>query len=108
MAYERAHGRTPVDVSQDNLGYDVRSEGPGEVRYIEVKAQARPGPVIFTQNEWLMAHRLGQEHWLYVVTLEPPGPKLWTIPNPARLPAQRKTVVQYLLDWESYAALEGP
>lgn len=108
MDYERDHGRTPVDVSRDNLGYDVRSEGPGEVRYIEVKARARPGPVILTQNEWLMAHRLGQEYWLYVVTLEPAGPKLWTIPNPARLPAQRKTVVHYLLDWEKYAASEGP
>lgn len=103
LAYERAQGRNPVDVSRENLGYDVRSEGPEEVRYIEVKARARPGPVTLTQNEWLMAHRLGKEYWLYVVTLEPEGPKLWILRDPARLPAEKKTVVQYLLDWQKYA-----
>ncbi len=107
LAYERAQGRNPVDVSQENLGYDVRSEGPEEVRYIEVKARARPGPVTLTQNEWLMAHRLGPEYWLYVVTVEPSGPKIWCIPNPARLPVEKKTVVQYLLDWEKYAQPEA-
>ncbi|MBC7109364.1 MAG: DUF3883 domain-containing protein, partial [Methanomassiliicoccales archaeon] len=91
LAYERAQGRNPVDVSQENLGYDVRSEGLEEVRYIEVKARAKPGPVTLTQNEWFMAHRLGPEYWLYVVTLEPSGPKLWCIPNPARLPVEKKT-----------------
>lgn len=103
LAHERRHGREPLDVSQENLGYDVRSEGPGEVRYIEVKARAQPGPVTLTQNEWLMAHRLGQEYWLYVVTVEPAGPKLWLLRNPARLPVEKKTKVQYFLDWQKYA-----
>ncbi|MBC7222624.1 DUF3883 domain-containing protein [Candidatus Bipolaricaulota bacterium] len=106
LAYERRQGRTPVDVSKENLGYDVRSEGPREVRYIEVKARAKPGPVVLTQNEWLMAHRLAEEYWLYIVSIEPTGPKLWCIQNPARLPAEKKTVVQYLLEWEKYAQPE--
>lgn len=107
MDYERARGRSPVDVSTENLGYDARSEGPSEVRYIEVKAQTKPSPVTLTQNEWLMAHRLGQEYWLYVVTLEPSGPTIRCFPDPARLPAQRKTVVQYLLDWGKHEPSEG-
>lgn len=107
IAYERRQGRNPEDVSKENLGYDVRSEGANEVRYIEVKARAKPGPVVLTQNEWLMAHRLGAEYWLYVVTIEPAGPKLWFIQNPARLPMEKRTVVQYVLDWKDYAQPEG-
>ena len=103
MAYERAHGREPVDVSRENLGYDIRSEGADGVRYIEVKVRAKPGPVLLTQNEWLMAHRLREEYWLYVVSLEAGSPKLWLIRNPARLAVQKKTVVQYALDWRVYA-----
>ncbi len=102
MAYERRNGREPMDVSRENLGYDIRSEGLDEVRYIEVKTRTKPGPVILTQNEWLMAHRLGEEYWLYVVTVED-RPKLWLIRNPADLPAEKKTVVQYALDWRNWA-----
>jgi predicted CopG family antitoxin len=103
MAYEREHGRVPADVSRENLGYDIRSEGKDEVRYIEVKTRAKKGPVTLTQNEWLMAHRLGQEYWLYVVTVEDEAPKLWIIRNPAELPVEKKTVVQYELDWQKWA-----
>ncbi|MBC7222659.1 hypothetical protein H5T56_06740 [Candidatus Bipolaricaulota bacterium] len=53
-----------------------------------------------------MAHRLAEEYWLYIVSIEPTGPKLWCIQNPARLPAEKKTVVQYLLEWENYAQPE--
>jgi hypothetical protein len=103
MAYEREQGRVPADVSRENLGYDIRSEGKDEVRYIEVKTRAKKGPVTLTQNEWLMAHRLGQEYWLYVVTVEDEAPKLWIIRNPAELPVEKKTVVQYELDWQKWA-----
>jgi len=103
MAYEREQGRIPTDVSRENLGYDIRSVGKDEVRYIEVKARAKKGPVTLTQNEWLMAHRLGEEYWLYVVTVEGEAPKLWIIRNPAELPAEKKTVVQYELDWQKWA-----
>lgn len=107
MAYERGQDRNPVDVSQENLGYDIRSEGEREVRYIEVKARTKAGPVTLTQNEWLMAHRLGPEYWLYVVTLEQESPRLWLIQNPAGLPPEKKTVVQYELDWRKWAKPAG-
>ena len=82
--YEQAQGRIPHDVSAQNLGYDIRSETPdGAVRYIEVKARARAGPIVLTPNEWLMARRLGEEYWLYVVENAATTPMLYTIQNPA-------------------------
>ena len=40
MAYESSHGRTPENVSTQNLGYDIRSQDDTEnYRYIEVKAR---------------------------------------------------------------------
>ncbi len=49
MAYEREAGRHPEDVSQENLGFDIRSIGYhadgtlAGARYIEVKARAQTG-----------------------------------------------------------------
>ena len=39
LDYEKAQGRTPEDVSERNLGYDIRSVDTrsGELRLIEVK-----------------------------------------------------------------------
>jgi len=84
LDYERAQSRSPEDVSAQNLGYDIRSEGAaGAVRYIEVKARATTGAIVLTPNEWLMAQRLGDEYWLYVVEDAAREPKLHTIQNPA-------------------------
>jgi superfamily II DNA or RNA helicase len=84
MGYEREQGREPVDVSGQFLGYDIRSEGPGEVRYIEVKALAAAGPIELTPHEWQMAQRLQEAYWLYVVENALAGPRLHTIQNPAK------------------------
>jgi superfamily II DNA or RNA helicase len=84
MEYEREHGRLPEDVSAENLGYDIRSTSPnGEVRYIEVKARATTGPIALTPNERLMAQRLGEEYWLYIVENAASQPRPHTIQNPA-------------------------
>jgi hypothetical protein len=85
MAYERDAGRLPVDVSLEFRGYDIHSSRSGseDVRYIEVKAFADSGMVQMTQNEWLMANKLRDRYWLYVVeraTSE--GPTLHTIQDP--------------------------
>lgn len=54
LAYERAQGREPQDLSLENLGYDIRSSD----RYIEVKGRAGVGPVVLTQRVDLRAaHR---------------------------------------------------
>ena len=104
MAHERGEGRQVEDVSMFNLGYDLRSLGAeGDVRYIEVKARATTGPIILTPNEWLMAHRLGDEYWLYIVENATQNPTLHRIRNPASvLQAEEKVeVVRYLVrDWK--------
>ncbi|MGB9872830.1 MAG: helicase-related protein, partial [Anaerolineae bacterium] len=82
MEYERRQGRVPEDVSAQFLGYDILSSGPGETRYIEVKAFAGTGPLELTPHEWQMAERLGDRYWLYVVENALTEPRLHTIRNP--------------------------
>ncbi|MCS7238006.1 MAG: helicase-related protein [Thermoguttaceae bacterium] len=101
LDYERAQGRTPTDVSRENLGYDIRSQAPdGQVRYIEVKARATTGAVVLTPNEWLMAQRLGNDYWLYVVENATSQPKLFTLQNPAAKlqPKEVTEIVRYIVD----------
>jgi len=111
MQYEREHGRNPEDVSAENVGYDIRSTSPlGEVRYIEVKARATTGAIVFTPNEWLMAQRFGKEYWLYVVENAVTQPRLYTIQNPAaKLHAQQviETVRYVITDWSSQNITTG-
>nr|MDW8080323.1 helicase-related protein [Candidatus Calescibacterium sp.] len=111
MEYEYAWGRKPQDVSRENLGYDIRSEGPdGTVRYIEVKARAQTGPVVFTPNEWLKAKRLQEEYWLYIVENAASTPRLFTIQNPAAKLNPQKVieVVRYIADdWKKTVETEG-
>lgn len=74
MRHEQVQGRTPHDVSAENVGYDIRSEGKaqgdgaGQHRYIEVKGRSEVGAVILTPNEWITAGRLGTDYYLYIVT----------------------------------------
>lgn len=68
MAFERARGREPVDVSGTvGLGYDIKSVGGGETRYIEVKGRRAEGMVALTRNEWFKAKHLAGDYYLYVV-----------------------------------------
>ncbi|MCL6532393.1 MAG: DUF3883 domain-containing protein, partial [Armatimonadetes bacterium] len=109
MEYERRQGRNPADVSTQNLGYDIRSESPdGAVRYIEVKARAHTGDIVLTPNEWIMAQRLGDEYWLYIITHASEQPQLHLIQNPARRlqPEQIQEIVRYQVpqsQWQSEA-----
>ena len=84
MRYEREQGRTPEDVSAENLGFDVRSTDPAGVkRYIEVKARAGLGAVTLTQNEWFKAKQFKSDYFLYVVLNAATQPELHIIQNPA-------------------------
>ncbi|MBN1259367.1 MAG: DUF3883 domain-containing protein [Anaerolineae bacterium] len=90
MAYERAQGWQPEDVSAENLGFDVRSIRYHEdgalagIRYIEVKARARTGAVRISANEWKKARHFGADFWLYIVTgAKTATPELHRIQNPA-------------------------
>jgi hypothetical protein len=68
--YEKENKRTPIDVSQYNLGYDIESEDPltGKKRYIEVKgARGRPEKREVTINEWRKAIELSHNYYIYYV-----------------------------------------
>lgn len=103
--YERCQKRTPEDVSLQDLGYDIRSQGE-VIRYIEVKARAKEGAVALTPNEWLMAQRLKEEYWLYVVTNAAFDPELYLIQNPAAKlePDKEIDIVRYVVrNWKEKA-----
>lgn len=91
MAWERAQGWDPTDVSRlnDGSGFDIRSVGPEDadgirrVRRIEVKGRAGEGvPVELTPNEWLQAGRHRETFWLYVVWNAMTEPRLVRINDP--------------------------
>ncbi|MEW6446661.1 MAG: helicase-related protein [Bacillota bacterium] len=111
LNYEREQGRKPEDVSAQALGYDIRSVDPaGRYRYIEVKARAGTGAIALTPNEWLMANRLGEEYWLYVVENAASSPALYTLQNPAAKLSPEEVVetVRYVVkDWRSVARRAG-
>ena len=68
MAFERKHGREPIDVSREmGRGYDIKSTGRSETRYIEVKGRRGEGSVALTRNEWFKARHLRKDYYLYVV-----------------------------------------
>jgi len=107
MRHEHSEGRTPEDLSKQNLGFDIRSTAPdGSVRYIEVKARARTGAIALTPNEWLMAQRLGSDYWLYVVENAASEPVLHRIHDPAAKlrPQEVVEIVRYVVtDWKQSA-----
>ena len=105
--YEINNRRNPEDVSFQDLGYDIRScDEKANYRYIEVKARAKEGTVVLTPNEWLMAQRLKDEYWLYVVVNAAANPELYLIQNPAAKlePKEEKETVKYKFeDWDKVA-----
>ena len=98
MSYERAEGRTPVDVSKTGVGYDVRSEGDdGEVRYIEVKGHASTSEEItLYYTEWHTAHRMREEFFIYDVDHALTEPRLAITRDPVGKGIQAtERVVEY-------------
>jgi Superfamily II DNA/RNA helicases, SNF2 family len=112
MSFEFSQGRNPEDVSLQNLGFDIKSKASdGSYRYIEVKARGREGKIALTPNEWLIAQRLGDEYWLYIVVNVATKPELYTIQNPASKlkPSEEVEIVRYIVnkdDWKNVARKE--
>ena len=85
MDYETAQGRTPEDVSSQNIGYDIKSvDAYGMKRYIEVKGRAGTDGVMLSENEWNRLAQLGDKAWLYIVVDCKTTPQLYRIQNPAK------------------------
>ncbi|MBD2676048.1 DUF3883 domain-containing protein, partial [Aphanizomenon flos-aquae FACHB-1416] len=110
MEYEQKEQRNPEDVSLKDVGYDIRSwDNLGNYRYIEVKARSSSGSISLTPNEWVMANRLGDEYWLYIVENAATNPTLYIIQNPALHlnPAEEVSVIRYVVnDWRYHANCE--
>lgn len=69
IAYEKNKGCTPVDVSSQNVGYDIKSSNSNSTLNIEVKGRADDsGYILMTANEWSKAQELENNYYLYVVT----------------------------------------
>lgn len=80
MAYERAQGFEPRDVSKENRGYDVESRYPanhaksGQLRFIEVKGRvADADTVTVTKNEILTALNKPEDFILALVLIGADG-----------------------------------
>lgn len=99
MKHERDAGRAPVDVSKDNLGFDIKSTDPaGNTRYIEVKARAGVGSVALTTNEWYQASQMGNVYYLYVVwNAQSLDARPLIIQNPAHSLKASREVVRYFV-----------
>ena len=99
--FELNNGRLPEDVSEQNLGFDIRStDKNGQARYIEVKARAGTGDVALTQNEWFKAQRFRDDYYLYVVYNAANRPELFIIQNPADTvkPEEKVEIVRYIVN----------
>lgn len=72
MEAERAAGRTPVDVSMHNRGWDIESAtAEGELLFLEVKGRVVGGrEIIVTKNEMLQARNAGGRYHLVYVPVE--------------------------------------
>jgi hypothetical protein len=106
MAYEKAQGWTPEDVSANNEGYDIRSISPEMLkRYIEVKGRSgADGSVMLSENEMNRLSQLGDSAWLYIVINCKSAPELFRVQNPAqKLRFEKKSKgVQYFLPMEEW------
>ena len=102
MDYEIKNQRKPEDVSQQNLGFDIRSvDANGNIRYIEVKARNQEGSIVLTKNEWFKAQRFGDDYFLYVVfNATQENPELIIIQNPAKNlnPQPKIEDVRFIID----------
>lgn len=69
IPYEKLNDRTARDVSEEDRGYDIYSEGNSTVRHIEIKSsRGELTQVTFTDNEWRKAQEHQDDYYLYVVT----------------------------------------
>ena len=96
MAFERKAGWDPLDVHEENRGYDILSRHPetGLERAIEVKGCGGVDAVCLTRHEHETARKLGRDYWLYVVYNCHTRPEIHRIQDPARLPLEPVRVIE--------------
>ena len=97
---EKCIGNKPVDVSKQNVGYDIESlTYRGEKRYIEVKLITHlGGSFSMTNNEYTAAHQYGDNYYLCIIVQSEKASKAIYIQNPLKKLSLEKRIRQ----WEWY------
>ena len=110
MEHEQAQGRQVEDVSEKDLGYDVKSLDlqSGDLRLIEVKGlAAETGTILLTPNEHRVAEDRPDCFWLYIVTNCADTPQLQEpIQNPGRFQWHEVSKIQHY--WLQVDAMTQP
>jgi len=108
LKYEYKRAKTKEErakiknVSHEFRGYDIESFD----RVIEVKSFKTTGVIELTSNEWIVASRMGDYYWLYIVENALDSPKIMTIQNPVKVfgnVVKKIPVVEYryiIEDWK--------
>jgi len=97
---EKHFGNTAIDVSKQNVGYDVESTTPtGAKKYIEVKLLSGSGGAFtITNNEYTAAHQYGKDYFLCLITQNETEAKALYISNPL----QNLNFEKRIRQWEWY------
>ena len=110
LEYEYKRAKTKEErakiknVSHEFRGYDIESFD----RVIEVKSFKTTGVIELTSNEWIVASRMGDYYWLYIVENALDSPKIMTIQNPVKVfgkVVKKIPVVEYryiVEDWKMF------
>ncbi len=110
LEYEYKRAKTKEErakiknVSHEFRGYDIESFD----RVIEVKSFKTTGVIELTSNEWIVASRMGDYYWLYIVENALDSPKIMTIQNPVKVfgkVVKKIPVVEYryiIADWKMF------
>lgn len=97
---EKNYGYDAIDVSKQNVGYDVESiTKDGSKRYIEVKSIVSLGsPFSMTNNEYTAAHQYGDSYYLCLIAQTDKKLSVLYIKNPLNSLRLEKRIRQ----WEWY------
>lgn len=101
---EKYFGNKAIDVSKQNVGYDVESTtADGKKRYIEVKSLNSIGsPFAMTNNEYTAAHQYGENYYLCLITQTEVNVSVIYIQNPLKNIDLEKRIRQWEWYCESY------
>lgn len=99
-----AAGWTAIDVSRQNIGYDLECEKPdGERIYLEVKLVETPNqPFIMTSNEEAVARQKGESYIVTVVRQLGEKIEINFIPNPVKNLELTRQCRQWVWECNSY------
>ena len=99
--HERKNGRTPIEMPQDNPGYDIESTDnkTNEIRYIEIKGKVGEWDklgVSITPYQFVFSYQKQKESWLYIVErVNQDNPRIHPFQNFAR----RVTSIMFDSGW---------